>query len=96
VKTFTGTAASDGSYTVTIDTSDLNTGTYTLTVELSAKVTVVGLGTRDDYKLVVQQASTPTPTPTPTQDYTMYYAILIVAVVVIAGGYIVMRRRTPS
>jgi ABC-type transport system substrate-binding protein len=96
VKTFTGTAASDGSYTVTIDTSDLNPGTYTLTVELSAKVTVVGLGTRDDYKLVVQQASTPTPTPTPTQDYTMYYAILIVAVVVIAGGYIVMRRRTPS
>jgi hypothetical protein len=87
VKAFAGTAAADGTYTVTVDTTTINPGTYTVTVEFTAPVTVVGIGARDDYNLVVV-AKPP--------DYTMYYAGLVVVVVLVAVGYVVMRRRAPG
>jgi peptide/nickel transport system substrate-binding protein len=87
VKTFTGTAAADGTYTVTVDTTTINPGTYTLTVEFKAPVTAVGIGSRDDYNLVVEELP---------PDNTMYYAGLVVVVVLVAAGYVVMRRRTPE
>ena len=87
VKTFTGTAASDGTYTVTLDTSTIDPGTYGLTVEFKAPVTAVGIGSRDDYNLVVEEMP---------PDYTMYYAGLVVVVVLVAAGYVVMRRRAPG
>jgi len=84
-----GTAASNGTYTVQLVTSGIQPGSYLMFVELSAKVTAVGLGSRDEYQLVVQQP--------PSPDYTLYYiAALVVAVVVIAAGYIVVRRRKPQ
>jgi peptide/nickel transport system substrate-binding protein len=93
VKTFTGTAAADGTYTVTVDSATINPGTYTVTVEFTAPVTNVGIGARDDYILVVQ-ATQPVVEETPP-DYTLYYA-LVGVVVVIAAGYVVMRRRAPG
>jgi ABC-type transport system substrate-binding protein len=89
IKTFQGTAASNGTYSVTLDTASIQPGSYLMFVELSAKVTAVGLGSRDEYQLVVQQP--------PSPDYTPYYiGALVVAVVVIAAGYIVVRRRKPQ
>jgi ABC-type oligopeptide transport system substrate-binding subunit len=87
VKTFTGTAAADGTYTVTVDTTTINPGTYTLTVEFKAPVTAVGIGSRDDYNLIVEELP---------PDNTMYYAGLVIVVVLVAAGYVVMRRRTPE
>jgi peptide/nickel transport system substrate-binding protein len=84
VKTFTGKAAADGSYTVTLDTKDLAPGTYDMAVELAVKVGIVGLGSLDEYKLTVSEKPV---------DYTLYAAILAAIVVVVAAGYIVLRRR---
>ena len=88
VKSVQGTAASNGTYTAQLDTKGIQPGTYLLFEELSAKVTAVGLGSRNEYQLVVQA---------PPPDYTTYYiGVLIVVVVVIAAGYIVVRRRKPA
>jgi peptide/nickel transport system substrate-binding protein len=85
VETFTGSASADGTYTVTVDTTDIEPGTYTITIEFTAPVTAVGIGSRDDYNLVIEELP---------PDNTMYYAGLVVVVVLVAGGYIIMRRRT--
>jgi peptide/nickel transport system substrate-binding protein len=85
VETFTGSASADGTYTVTVDTTDIEPGTYTITIEFTAPVTAVGIGSRDDYNLVIEELP---------PDNTMYYAGLVVVVVIVAGGYIIMRRRT--
>jgi peptide/nickel transport system substrate-binding protein len=84
VKTFTGTAAADGTYSATLDTKDITPGTYDMTVELVAKVGLVGLGSLDEYKLVVSEKPI---------DYTLYGAILAGIVVVVAAGYMVMRKK---
>jgi peptide/nickel transport system substrate-binding protein len=84
VKTFKGTAAADGTYTATLDTKDIAPGTYDIMVELVAKIGLVGLGSLDEYKLVVAEKPV---------DYTLYAAILAAIVVVVAAGYIVMKRR---
>jgi ABC-type transport system substrate-binding protein len=85
VETFTGSASADGTYIVTVDTTDIEPGTYTITIEFTAPVTAVGIGSRDDYNLVIEELP---------PDNTMYYAGLVVVVVIVAGGYIIMRRRT--
>jgi peptide/nickel transport system substrate-binding protein len=84
VKTFTGTAAADGTYTATLDTKDIAPGSYDMAVKLVVKAGPVGLGSLDEYTLTVSEKPV---------DYTMYAAILAAIVVVVAAGYIVLRRR---
>jgi peptide/nickel transport system substrate-binding protein len=84
VKTFTGTAKADGTYTATLDTKDIAPGTYDLAVELVAKVGIAGLGSLDEYKLVVAEKPI---------DYTLYGAILAGIVIVVAAGYMMMRKK---
>ena len=84
LKTFTGTAATDGSYKATLDTKDIAPGTYDMAVELIVKVGPVGLGSLDQYKLTVTEKPV---------DYTLYAAILAAIVVVVAAGYMVLRKR---
>jgi peptide/nickel transport system substrate-binding protein len=84
VKTFTGTAAADGTYTAKLDTKDLAPGTYDMSVELAVKVGIVGLGSLDEYKLTVSEKPV---------DYVLYGGILAAAVVVVAAGYIVLKRQ---
>ncbi|MDP2900320.1 MAG: hypothetical protein Q8O47_05065, partial [Candidatus Bathyarchaeota archaeon] len=84
VKTFTGTAAADGTYTATLDTKDIAPGSYDMAVKLVVKAGPVGLGSLDEYTLTVSEKPV---------DYTLYAAILAAIVVVVAAGYIVLRRR---
>jgi peptide/nickel transport system substrate-binding protein len=84
VKTITGTAKSDGTYSATLDTASLAPGAYDMTVELAVKVGLVGLGSLDQYKLTVTEKPV---------DYVLYGGILAAIVVVVAAGYIVLRRR---
>ncbi len=84
LKTFAGTAATDGTYTATLDTKDITPGTYDMVVELVAKVGLAGLGSRDEYKLTVAEKPV---------DYTMYAAGLAALVVIVAAGYVVLRRK---
>ena len=84
MKTFTGTAAADGTYTAKLDTKDLAPGTYDMSVELAVKVGIVGLGSLDEYKLTVSEKPV---------DYVLYGGILAAAVVVVAAGYIVLKRQ---
>jgi ABC-type transport system substrate-binding protein len=87
VKTFTGTAKPDGTYTATLDTKDLAPGTYDMFVELAVKVGVVGIGSFDEYRLTVAEKPV---------DYVLYGGILAAIVVVVAAGYMVIRRRKPQ
>jgi len=83
-KTFTGTAASDGTYSATLDTATIQPGDYLLFVELVASVGTVGLGSTDEYLLTVNPAP---------PNYALYVGALVAAVVAIAAGYVVLRRR---
>lgn len=87
VKTFTGTARQDGTYTATLDTKDLAPGTYDMYVELAVKVGLVGIGSLDEYRLTVTEKPI---------DYVLYGGILAAVVVVVAAGYMVLRRRKPQ
>jgi ABC-type transport system substrate-binding protein len=92
VTTVEGSVETNGTYSATLDTTDIQPGTYLFFAELSANVTGVtgaGLGSRDEYQLIVQEEAPPPPT-----DYTPYYiGGAIVVVVIIAAGYLVIRRR---
>jgi ABC-type transport system substrate-binding protein len=93
VKTVAGSAAANGTYTATLDTADIQPGTYQLFEQLAAKVATVGIGFFEGYQLIVQAQQT---TPPPPTDYTLIVGALIVIVVIVAAGYIVLRRRRPT
>lgn len=82
-KTAAGTVGSDGTYTVTLDTTGMDAGTYTLILTLDLPVTAVGSGSVERYKLVIN----------PWLSTTMILGIGAVVVVAVAAGYIVLRRR---
>jgi len=84
VKTSAGSAASDGTYSATLDTASIEPGQYLMFVELAAAVGTVGLGSTDEYQLTVEAAP---------PNYALYAGALVAVVVVIAAGYIVLRRR---
>jgi peptide/nickel transport system substrate-binding protein len=82
VDTFTGTV-DDGIYSATLDTTDIDPGTYLMAVELIVPVGV-GLGSLDQYQLVVEAVP---------PDYTLIIGGIVVVVVVVALGYTVLRKR---
>jgi len=104
VKTVTGSVASNGTYSATLDTTSIQPGKYLLGLKLAVPVSVpeigmVGLGSLDQYDLTVQAPTPTTTTTTPTtttpvpMDYTLIVGALVVIVVIVAAGYVVLRRR---
>lgn len=85
VKTFTGTAGADGSYSATIDSTDIQPGTYSVLAELTGTAGGKPLGSTIEYQLTVEAKPIFTPT--------VIASIVAVIVVVIAAGYVVIRRR---
>jgi len=85
VKTFTGTAASDGTYSATLDTTDIPPGAYTVLAELAGSAGGKPLGSTETYQLTVEAKPFFTPT--------VIASIVAVIVIIIAAGYVVIRRR---
>jgi peptide/nickel transport system substrate-binding protein len=84
VTTVQGTVAANGTYSATLDTTNIDPGTYLLFEALSANATAVGIGKTAEYQLTVGEVP---------QDYTLIIAAIVIVVVVIAAGYVFLRKR---